>query len=160
MASFISYFLIKWLPLWGLSLIATTFVYLGPLVYIQNKEYIDEQLRLTNDMLNEQAKQLKTLANEHATTAQKQFKTYAQEYSVKAQEMIGQAKNRAVSATSRGQTSKPSMEQVKAPAEAEKPAEPEIVKQPEFPVAPTEEPKAAEHAPASEGAVAEPVPAI
>ncbi|KAK8232589.1 Reticulon-domain-containing protein [Phyllosticta capitalensis] len=159
-ASFISYFLIKWLPLWGLSLIATTFVYLGPLVYIQNKEYIDEQLRLTNDMLNEQAKQLKTLANEHATTAQKQFKTYAQEYSVKAQEMIGQAKNRAVSATSRGQTSKPSMEQVKAPAEAEKPAEPEIVKQPEFPVAPTEEPKAAEHAPASEGAVAEPVPAI
>ncbi|KAK7563014.1 putative Reticulon-like protein 1 [Phyllosticta paracitricarpa] len=159
-ASFISYWLIKWLPLWGLSLIATTLVYLGPLVYLQNKEYIDEQLRQTNDMLNEQANQLKVLANQHATTAQKQFKSYAQEYSVKAQEMLGQAKNRAVSATSRGQSTKPGMEHVKAPAATEKTAEAEPVKQPEFPAVPTEEPKAAESVPSFEGAVAEPNPAI
>ncbi|KAK8159832.1 Reticulon-domain-containing protein [Phyllosticta citrichinensis] len=159
-ASFISYWLIKWLPLWGLGLIATTAVYLGPLVYLQNKEYIDEQLRQTNDLLNEQTKQLKVLANQHATTAQKQFKSYAQEYSVKAQEMIGQAKNRAVSATSRGQSTKPGMEQTKAPAAMEKPVEAEPVKEPEFPVAPTEEPKVADPVPAFEGAVAEPNPAI
>jgi hypothetical protein len=40
----IAYFLIKFVPLWGLALIATTTAYLGPLIYIKNKEVIDAQL--------------------------------------------------------------------------------------------------------------------
>lgn len=43
-ASLIAYFLIKFVPMWGLALIATTVAYLGPLIYIQNKEVIDAQL--------------------------------------------------------------------------------------------------------------------
>lgn len=43
-ASLIAYFLIKFVPLWGLALIATTVAYLGPLIYIKNKEVIDAQL--------------------------------------------------------------------------------------------------------------------
>lgn len=40
----ITYFLIKVVPLWGLALIATNVAFLGPLIYIQNKEVIDAQI--------------------------------------------------------------------------------------------------------------------
>ncbi|KAH7047606.1 Reticulon-domain-containing protein [Macrophomina phaseolina] len=130
LASFISYFLIKWLPLWGLSLIATIVVYMGPLIYIQNKEEIDEYLRHTEQLLNEQTNQFKELASQHSTRAQKQLKVYADEYSSKAQEMIGQAKSKAFPARSRPTTpaapsaaahssAAPEMTQEKAPVPAE-----------------------------------------
>ncbi|OJD36281.1 cell lysis protein [Diplodia corticola] len=138
-ASFISYFLIKWLPLWGLGLIATVLVYMGPLVYIQNKEYIDEQLRLTNQMLNEQTNQFKDLAAQHSTRAQKQLKVYANEYSNKAQDFIGQAKSKAFPARSRPTT--PAAPAAAAPVESAPPPEMTHEKAPvqeaDFPEAPT-----------------------
>ena len=76
-------------------------VYSGPLVYMQNKEAIDAQLRNTNHMLNQQANQFKDLAAQHSARAQETMRTYANEYSNKAQEMIGQAKNKAAGATSK-----------------------------------------------------------
>lgn len=110
---------------------------MGPLVYIQNKEYIDEQLRLTNKMLNEQTHQFKELAAQHSTRAQKQLKVYADEYSHKAQEMIGQAKNKAFPTRSRPTTPA-------APAAAPAAAAPEMtqekapLQEADFPEAPKE----------------------
>jgi hypothetical protein len=43
-ASLTAYFLIKFVPMWGLALIATNVAFLGPLIYIQNQEVIDAQL--------------------------------------------------------------------------------------------------------------------
>ncbi|KAF2141408.1 uncharacterized protein K452DRAFT_351523 [Aplosporella prunicola CBS 121167] len=148
-ATFISYWLIKIIPLWGLALIGTIMVYSGPLIYMQNKEAIDAQLRNTNHMLNQQANQFKDLAAQHSARAQETMRTYANEYSNKAQEMIGQAKNKAAGATSKakGQAAATTeMAQEKASAatsqaqETDQTAEPTSrVQEGDFPSAPSDE---------------------
>jgi ABC-type multidrug transport system fused ATPase/permease subunit len=99
-AAFISYYLIKFLPLWGLSLIATTLVYLAPLVYIQNKEVIDAQLNRAGDAVSQQASQLKDIAAQHTGKASETLRAYTEEYSHKAQDLIGSARRRSASPNS------------------------------------------------------------
>jgi hypothetical protein len=96
-ASLVSYFLIKFVPLWGLALIATTVAYLGPLIYIQNKEVIDGHLHRASTMASEQAAQMKNLAAHHTGNAANTVKSYAGEYSSKAQETINQYRGRSAS---------------------------------------------------------------
>ncbi|KAF2193779.1 hypothetical protein K469DRAFT_242632 [Zopfia rhizophila CBS 207.26] len=96
-ASLVSYFLIKFVPLWGLTLIATTIAYLGPLIYIQNKEVIDAQLQQASHMVNQQATQIKDLAAQHTGNAAKTFQSYAGEYTHKAQDAINQYRGRSAS---------------------------------------------------------------
>ncbi|KAF2642743.1 hypothetical protein P280DRAFT_468057 [Massarina eburnea CBS 473.64] len=96
-ASLISYFLIKWVPLWGLSLIATTVAYLGPLIYLKNKEVIDAQLEKGYNLANEQATQLKHLASQHTGNAAKTVQGYTQQYTAKAQETINSYRGRSAS---------------------------------------------------------------
>jgi ABC-type multidrug transport system fused ATPase/permease subunit len=96
-ASLISYFLIKFVPLWGLALIATIITYLGPLVYLQNKEVIDAQLEKGYNIANQQATQLKGLANQHAGNAAKTVQGLTQQYTAKAQETISQYRGRSTS---------------------------------------------------------------
>jgi hypothetical protein len=105
----ISYFLIKFVPLWGLTLIATLVTYLGPLIYIQNKEVIDAQLEKGRQIASEQATQIKGLANQHAENAAKTVQGYTQQYTAKAQETINQYRGRSTSpeARSRRRTSPP-----------------------------------------------------
>jgi hypothetical protein len=89
-ASLISYFLIKFVPLWGLTLIATLVTYLAPLIYIQNKEVIDGQLEKGRQIASQQATQIKGLANQHAGNAAKTVQGYTQQATAKAQETINQ----------------------------------------------------------------------
>jgi hypothetical protein len=84
-------------PLWGLALIATTVAYLGPLIYIQNKEVIDGHLHRASTMASEQAAQMKNLAAHHTGNAANTVKSYAGEYSSKAQETINQYRGRSAS---------------------------------------------------------------
>jgi hypothetical protein len=88
-AAFLSYWLIKIVPIWGLSLIAVTIAYLGPLFYISNRELIDEQLENVHKIINDQATQVKELANQHTANATGLMKQYASDYSAKAQGYIG-----------------------------------------------------------------------
>lgn len=94
-AAFASYWLIKWLPLWGLSLIGTSLLYFCPLIYMQNQEFIDNNLRNAGNIINQQAAQVKELAAHHTGRASETVKTYAGEYGHKAQQMMGSAKTRA-----------------------------------------------------------------
>jgi len=94
-SSFISYYLIKWLPLWGLSLIFTSVAFLGPLVYLQNKELIDAQLNHAGDLINAQASQVRDLAAQHTSQATEAIKGYTGDYTQKAQDYIGQVRGRA-----------------------------------------------------------------
>lgn len=126
-SAFISYYLIKFVPLWGLSLISTSIIYLGPLIYIKNKEAIDAQLAQASDIVNQQATQIKDLAAQHTGNAAKTFQSYAGEYTHKAQETINQYRGRSAS--------------------------PEAVKKDDFPTAPKTEPASQSSAPAP---VAEP----
>ncbi|MCJ1359078.1 MAG: hypothetical protein MMC33_009078 [Icmadophila ericetorum] len=96
-SAFISYWLIKFVPFWGLSLIATTSIYLTPLIYISNKEFIDHHLSNATDVVNAQAKQVTDLANYHTQQATSTVKNLAGDYSAKAQEYIGNARGRSTS---------------------------------------------------------------
>jgi hypothetical protein len=96
-ASFISYFLIKFLPLWGLSLIGVSFIYLAPLIYITNKDLIDAQLASASDIVNSQASQVKDLAVHHTARATETAKQYTGDYTAKVQDMIGNVRGRSTS---------------------------------------------------------------
>ncbi|KAF2092114.1 hypothetical protein K490DRAFT_53261 [Saccharata proteae CBS 121410] len=155
--SVLSYWLIKVVPLWGLTLLGTIAVYLGPLVYLQNKELIDSHLNQANETLSQQASQFKDLAAQHTSRATDTMKTYASEYSTKAQEMMGQAKNKAaVGATQAKETAATSAAQAQEMAYQAKEkaaattsqytgstgsSEP-AVKQDDFPSAPAHDPLA------------------
>ncbi|KAI4255058.1 MAG: hypothetical protein LQ352_002758 [Teloschistes flavicans] len=91
-ASLISYWLIKFTPLWGLSLIAVSLIYLGPLAYISNQEFIDHHLENATNVANAQANQLKDLTAHHTSRATGAVKSYAGDYTSKAQSYIGSAR--------------------------------------------------------------------
>lgn len=96
-AAVISYWLIKLVPFWGLSLIATIVAYMGPLVYIKNKDVIDAQLERGYHMATQQAHQIRDIAAQQTSQATKTIQTYAGEYTHKAQETINQYTGRASS---------------------------------------------------------------
>lgn len=89
--------MIKFVPLWGLTLIATSVLYLGPLIYIQNKEFIDAQLEHATHVVNQQAHQIRDLAAAQTSNATKTFQTYAGEYTHLAQDKINQYRGRSAS---------------------------------------------------------------
>ncbi|KAI9815198.1 MAG: hypothetical protein M1832_005533 [Thelocarpon impressellum] len=97
-ASLTTYLLIKIVPFWGLTLLGTVAVYLGPWVYKNNKEVIDAQIEAGSDVLAKQAAQMRELAGQHTARAQETAKRYAGDYSAKAQGYIGQARQRIPSA--------------------------------------------------------------
>ncbi|KAL8737624.1 MAG: hypothetical protein Q9181_001497 [Wetmoreana brouardii] len=107
-ASFLSYWLIKFTPLWGLSLIAVSLIYLGPLVYLSNQEVIDHYLENATNVVNAQATQVKDLAGHHTSRATSAVKSYAGDYTSKAQSYIGSARgNTSPKAANSGATSGP-----------------------------------------------------
>ena len=89
LAALISYFLIRFTPVWGLALIATTVVYLGPLIYIENKALIDGHLQNASSIANQQASQFKDLAGQHTSRATSTISQYTGDYTSKAQDYIG-----------------------------------------------------------------------
>ena len=91
------YWLIKFVPLWGLSLIGATVIYMGPLVYLSNREVIDSQIASASEIASAQAIQVKNLAGQHTSRATETIKGYAGDYTAKAQEMIGSARGRSAS---------------------------------------------------------------
>ena len=96
-AALLSYWLIKVVPFWGLSLIAVSCIYMGPLIYMTNQELIDHHVKNASDVANAQANQLKDLAGHHTARAQETVKSYAGDYSAKAQEYIGSVRGRSTS---------------------------------------------------------------
>ena len=96
-AAFLSYWLIKVVPLWGLTLIGVSCIYLGPLIYMTNQELIDHHLKNASDVVNTQTSQIKDLAGQHTARASETVKAYAGDYTAKAQEYIGNARGRSTS---------------------------------------------------------------
>ena len=105
LASTMAYYLIKFVPLWGLSLIGTCAIYLGPFIYIQNKQFIDEHLGHAHSAVVQQGSQIKDLAAQHTGRATEVAKQYAGDYTSKAQGYIGSA--RGTSASPEPQSSNP-----------------------------------------------------
>lgn len=97
--AFLSYYLIKVVPFWGLSLISTSILFLAPLIYKTNQELIDHHVANASKVINDQTVQVKNLASKHAGAAAESTKSLVGEYSGKAQELIGGARGRSVSPT-------------------------------------------------------------
>lgn len=130
-AAFTAYWLIRFVPLWSLSLIAVTVAYFAPLIYISNREIIDEQISNAQAVISSHTNQLKDVAGEHTSHATGLMKQYVGEYSSKAQEYIGHVRSAA-----------PEMSKVApTPVKTEPAPEPQI-KTEDFPEAPKEEPVA------------------
>lgn len=127
-AAFTGYWLIRFVPLWGLAVIAVTTAYFGPLVYISNREIIDEQINNVQAIISSQTDQLKDMAEERTSHATGLMKQYVGEYSSKAQEYIGR---RSVSP-----------EMAKAPTPVKTATSEPLIKTEDFPEAPKVEPVA------------------
>ena len=93
-AAFLSYYLIKIVPFWGLCLIGTTCIYMAPLIYTTNQELIDQHLANAQDVVNQQTNQISDLASHHTKVASDTVKQYAGDYTAKAQEYIGTSSKR------------------------------------------------------------------
>lgn len=125
--------MIKVVPFWGLSIIATTVLFGVPLIYTTNKELIDEQIKNVSHIIGQQTEQVKALASQHASQVTNQTKSLVSDYSAKAQEMVGNARGRSVS---------PTLSKA-APVKSDKENVP-TYKNEDFPLAPKEEFKSTE----------------
>lgn len=112
--AFLSYHLTKIVPYWGLAIIGTVIAFVAPLIYVSNKEIIDEQLKNASEAIDAQTAQVRNVAQKQVHQVATAGKQYAGDYSHKVQELI----------RGRGSPSKTVA----------------VPKQPEFPSPPTEEP--------------------
>ncbi|CAI4212591.1 unnamed protein product [Parascedosporium putredinis] len=64
-AAFLSYYLVKIVPYWGLAILGTTAAFMIPLLYTSNQEVIDAQLKHASDLVNAQTAQVRDAANKH-----------------------------------------------------------------------------------------------
>ncbi|KAI1258866.1 Reticulon-domain-containing protein [Xylariaceae sp. FL1019] len=88
LGAFLSYYLVKIVPYWGLALIATSLAFIAPLVYTSNQELIDGQLQHASNLLSKQTEQLRDVASKHTSQATEITKQYMGDYTTKAQQMI------------------------------------------------------------------------
>ena len=95
-AAIIGYFLVKVTPKWGLLLLSTFVVYLTPLVYIKNKDFIDQHLNNATNIASKQTAQLRQVAAQNANKAMEATSSATSQYVSVAQEYIGSAKKTAV----------------------------------------------------------------
>ncbi|KAL0933160.1 cell lysis protein [Colletotrichum truncatum] len=130
LGAFIAYYLVKIVPFWGLSLIATTAVFGIPLIYTSNQELIDAQLKQAGEVINQQTSQFRSVASKHTAQAADITKQYVGDYTAKAQQLIGRR--------SASPEAAPKSAPTPAPAPAPAPAAP-AVKENDFPAAPSTE---------------------
>jgi hypothetical protein len=74
-----------------LTLIGTSVIFLGPLIYKSNKQLIDEQIQRAANLANQQAAQTKKIVSEQSARALDSTKQVVGDYSSKAQELVGTA---------------------------------------------------------------------
>jgi hypothetical protein len=87
-AAFLSYFLAKVMPYWGLAVLFTTLAFFVPLVYTSNQELIDNAMHQATEVVNAQTTQLREVASKHTAQAADITKQYVGDYTAKAQNLL------------------------------------------------------------------------
>jgi hypothetical protein len=87
-AAFLSYYLAKVMPYWGLAILFTTLAFFVPLVYTSNQELIDNAMQQATDVVSAQTSQLRDVASKHTAQAAGITKQYMGDYTAKAQNML------------------------------------------------------------------------
>jgi hypothetical protein len=106
-----------------------TTAYLGPLIYVSNKEFIDEQIEGIQEIINAQTLQVKEMAESQTAHATGMVKQYIGDYRAKAHDYVVATRSRQAS---------PEAEIKREPRAEREPA----VQQYDFPQAPRDEPVA------------------
>ncbi|KAL2410799.1 hypothetical protein ABEF95_001248 [Exophiala dermatitidis] len=94
LSAFVTYYLIKLLPFWGVALVAANVAFLGPLIYLENRELIDAQLEHAGHIINQQTHQIKDLTAQHTSKGLESVKQYTGTAAAKAQEVVGSARQK------------------------------------------------------------------
>ncbi|KAI1619150.1 Reticulon-domain-containing protein [Exophiala viscosa] len=94
LSAFLTYYLIKLLPFWGMSLLSTCVIFLGPLIYLENKGLIDAQLENASNVIGHQTSQIKDLTAQHTSKGLDTVKQYTGTATAKAQEFVGSARQK------------------------------------------------------------------
>lgn len=81
--SFVGYFLIKYLPLWSLVLLADIALFTLPLIYLQNQELIDAQIARVSAIMNQHVQNAKGLAGKHTADYMNKARAYSNDLSGK-----------------------------------------------------------------------------
>lgn len=129
--AFISYYLVKLMPFWGLTLTAVTALFVVPLIYTSNQELIDNQLKHASDIIGEQTSQLRSVAGKQTAQATELTKQYLGDYTAKAQQLLGR------SSTDDSMTPKPVVKEADFPAAPSSDFKAKDVKVPEVPAEPS-----------------------
>ncbi|KAL1957568.1 hypothetical protein VTO42DRAFT_5795 [Malbranchea cinnamomea] len=87
-AALVTYSLVRFLPLWGLTLLGVTVAYMGPLIYINNKEFIDEQINALQDIINAQTVHVKEMAETRTAHATEVVRHYVNDYRARAHDYV------------------------------------------------------------------------
>lgn len=77
-----------------MALLATSVIFLGPLIYVLNKELIDENLEYAGKVVNDQAQQVRDMAGQHAGKGFESVKSYAGEYAGAASDLLGKSRQK------------------------------------------------------------------
>jgi len=85
LASFVGYFLIKYLPIWGLLFLSAIAAFTGPLVYLNNQEAIDEQIHHISEIVNEKLSHARDVGNKYAEDAAARVQVVGSQLSEKVQ---------------------------------------------------------------------------
>ncbi|EPS40609.1 hypothetical protein H072_5507 [Dactylellina haptotyla CBS 200.50] len=75
--SLIGYFLVKFMPIWSLLILADILIFTAPLLYLQNQDLIDHHIRQASTAANDQIQSARTLAEKHTADYSAKAKTYA-----------------------------------------------------------------------------------
>lgn len=75
--SLIGYFLVKFMPIWSLLLLADVLVFTVPLVYLQNQELIDHHVRRASAVATDHIQNARGLAEKHTADYSAKAKAYA-----------------------------------------------------------------------------------
>lgn len=93
-ATFLSYYLVKLLPFWGMALLGASVIFLGPLVYVLNKDLIDSNLEYAGKVVTEQTQQVRDMAGQHTGKALESARSYAGEYAGAASDLLGKSRQK------------------------------------------------------------------
>lgn len=137
-AAFLSFFLVKLVPYWGLAVIGTTVAFFVPLVYTTNQELIDQHLKSASDVINAQTAQVQGVVQQQAEHVSSLTKQYAGDYTGKVQEMLrGKGAETAPTDNAKTQPEYVPKESAFPTAPVDEPVK---VAEPEVPTVPEEEP--------------------
>lgn len=83
-----------------MALLGASTIFLGPLIYVLNKELIDSNIEYAGKVVTEQTQQVRDIAGQHTGKALESARSYAGEYAGAASDLLGKSRQKIPAMTS------------------------------------------------------------